>query len=285
MAEDKILVFEDYRDDKRPILAYADLSYDSWFERIWTANQDGVLPDKAAATGSEPAFVSSGRWLWQCRACMTAYQAQQGELGICAEMCGGNWRTIVFPDNQAAIEAELLKQPGYRHISPVRHWLPHMSLSDLEYRTARAEELKAEGVDPITHLSLSTPHLFVANSTLFASQLNSNRATIQELSGRSGRVDVENAVRVKTGTSHTTQPYLHIAQDHLGLPVQGGDPSVTTDGAVTYRSDTDRMRVRSDGDFTDVAFTGDIPKVVILTQTAYDELTPKDANTVYVVSG
>ena len=299
MAGDTILTYSDYRDDPSPLIADCTLPYADWLGAIWKAWQVEDLPADTEDAGAAPVFVNSGRWLWYCPGCLTSYPVEPGERGLCG-MCGAGWFTVTMPADRDAIDAELLKQPGHRAFAPVRAWMPEWGMDVLEARTARAEELKAQGISPIRRLSLSTPHMFVANAVLLASQLNSNRAVLQELAGSDGRVDVEAAMRVAAGATHGTQPYLDLAPSFVGLPVVSTDPT-QSDGQLFYRSDTNRVRYGTDGGFANVPVTP-IPvteggtgattaengraalKIVTISQSDYDDLATPDATTIYVIT-
>ena len=300
MAADTIMTYADYREDPRPALSNADAGYRDWLLGIWADWQDGEPPADSTSAGEAPVMVNGGRWLWLCPGCLAAYPVEPGAPGLCG-ICGSGWYAVTLPADRADIEAELLKQPGHRSHAPVREWRPDWPDGTLEARTAKAHGLQAAGVSPILRLSLTVPHLYVANSVLFASQLNSNRSVLQELAGRDGRVDVENAIQVSLGATHDTQPYLDLAPTFVGLPNVTTDPT-PADGRVIYRSDTDRLRYRRNGAWENVprnpvpvaeggtggttvitARTG--LKIVQVTQAAYDALATPDSETIYIIVG
>ena len=72
-----------------------------------------------------------------------------------------------------------------------------------------------------------------------------------KMQGRSGRIDLENAVRVQTGADEATQPYLDLTQDFVRLPHHTSDPT-GTGGEIIYRSDTGQVRVNEGGTWRDM---------------------------------
>ena len=167
--------------------------------------------------------------------CGGAFAVQPGQPSICC-YCGDEWFDIEFPGDKVEIEAELLKQPGRRMYSPVRSWSPGQTLKDLQVRTEKALELKAQGVRNIRALSIGTTRIWAAGEVLTAGNMNTFiSAILGDLAGRDGRIDLEAAARVKDGTSHTTQPFLDLTQDYVGLPQRSGDPAAAV-GRMYYNT-------------------------------------------------
>ena len=254
MAQDKILTFRDYRAEVYQRLDYIRnidgtyKSYLEWVSFIYALFHDGELPPDLPAirsTSVQP-YVNGGRWIWECGDCESALVVDPGEPSICVQ-CGTEWVDVALPANRADIETELLRQPGFRLGAPIRVWHSGMTFEELQARTVKAAELKAEGVSPVRHLSLPGQRTWATGEVLTAANLNTyQRDPDAALSGRDGRIDAENAIRVKLGTSSTTQPFLDLTQDYLGLPQAGSDPS-SSQGRMHYRTDLERGRLNING--------------------------------------
>ena len=260
MAQDKILVFPDYRNEQYRTLESLKGSEGAWLTyRDWIILQYGIYhdgdtpPDVPAILASVvKAFVDNGRWLWECLDCTSAVAVEPGEPSICV-MCGTDWVDVELPAERAEIEVELLRQPGFRLAAPVRQWVPDMTMEELQARTVRAAELKAQGVSPVRHLSLPSQRTWATGEVLTAANMNTyQRNAVRALSGRDGRIDLENAARIKNGTSHSSQPYLDLTQAYLGLPQAGADPTAGN-GRMHYRTDLNRARVNINGTWESLA--------------------------------
>lgn len=97
---------------------------------------DWHIPTTLAPIGL-PAFVSGGRWLVQCPACLSAqYACEQDARFFCVdclnEHAGGAWVRVVWPKEREAIEAALLERPD-KHSQT---WMPHESVDDLRRQNA-----------------------------------------------------------------------------------------------------------------------------------------------------
>ncbi len=87
----------------------------------------GPLPADDAPVGKPlVAYISIGRWVVDCDICGSAVVADSGFPWFCCTACGsrGEWRPVKFPMNKTAIEAVLLKRPGFRNAAPNRNWRP-----------------------------------------------------------------------------------------------------------------------------------------------------------------
>ena len=222
MANDKILVHSDYRDDPFRILDRAHLDYVPWLEAMHQVHRGQDAPDiPTTRTGQVEALINSGRCLWVCPTCnsvtpvenrlattpvgstgtgatwdLTPTPAHYGPPSICVQ-CGSNWVDVIFPTNRAAIEAELMKQPGHRGFAPVRNWQPRWTLEYLQERTAQANILKAAGMEFIRALSIGTPRLWSVGEILTASNMNTYISNVlEDLAGRNGPVEFEDAIVV-----------------------------------------------------------------------------------------
>ena len=181
-----------------------------------------------------PAFVNHGRWLWQCPDCLTAVQVSidQSEAHPCccpACFCEGFVKPS-FPDNKAAIDAELLKQPGYRWNAPFRNWEPGWSLEYLQERTAKAQALLAAGATHVRAASIGSPRTWSVGELLTAANMNTYIREIQkDLIGTNGPVEFLSAI---VPTSLTTTE-----RNALTAP----------DGTLLYNSTLARLQVRESG--------------------------------------
>ena len=75
---------------------------------------------------------------------------------------------------------------------------------------------------------------------------------MEDLAGRNGRVDFEDALRVKDGTNPTTQPFLDLDESFIGLPLRTSDPAVGQ-GRISYRSDLNEFRANRGGNWETLA--------------------------------
>ena len=163
------------------------------------------LPISFSNPPSAHAQVNNGRWIWQCLDCLSGVLLDTTTwYSICPE-CGNNekWTKIIWPRNRIAIEAELLKQPGFRARAPVRQWKPGWTLQDLEARTAKANELRAAGISPVRALSIGAVNIWVSGEILTASLMNTYiNELFEDLAGRNGTIQLEDALEVNDGAGH-----------------------------------------------------------------------------------
>ena len=148
MPIDKILVWADYSDERRPAFSLpksAMATYRAYLTYLYETNHGEDTPPIPETLESTEIFVNVGRWMWQCQICGGAVPVQPGEPVICYQCGTGGWRMPTFPENRAALEEELLNQPGRRLFSPVRNWRPGWTLEDLQNRTERANAAIAAG--------------------------------------------------------------------------------------------------------------------------------------------
>ena len=152
------------------------------------------------------AEVNAGRWLWRCRDCFGAVLLDRDTIASFCPDCGGGetWRRIIWPDDVPGIEAELLRQPGYRSHAPVRSWLPTWTMDRLRERTARAEALRAAGQDVIRKLSIGTTRTWATGETLTAAHMNLYISNlIDDLAGRDGAIELEDSLVLPAGQAKT----------------------------------------------------------------------------------
>ena len=167
MPKDKILVYHDYQDEPFPRLSNASKDYVSWLRdmhELFRGEQMPNIPDERET--SVKAFVSAGRWLWQCLGCNSAIPAEDrlptselpshyGHPSICPECATQGWVDVVFPRSRRTLEDELLKQPGRRANAPIRDWKLGWKMWDLHQRTTKAQSLLAAGKH-VRSLSVAT---------------------------------------------------------------------------------------------------------------------------------
>ena len=263
MAQDKILTFSDYADEQFDALQDArGKTYREWLAYLFGIFHQGAelppVPDGFASRAF--AYIDAGRWIWECPFCESALPVEVGEPSICVMCASGGWFEIILPDNRVEIEDELLKQPGRRLASPIRYWYPHWTFADIQERTAKAIALIASGENVIRALSIGATRTWTTGEILTAANLNTfNRDVLRDLAGRDGRIDLENAIRVKLGTSHTVQPFAEIADQYIGLPLLTSDP-VAGEGRLTYRSDTNRVRFYDGSQWSNLALDSSLPQ-------------------------
>ena len=227
MANDKVLVHSDYRDDPLKLLDRAHMKYVPWLDAMHQVHRGQDAPDiPITRTGQVEALINSGRCLWVCPTCnsvtpvedrlattpvgstgtgatwdLTPTPAHYGHPSICVQ-CGSDWVDVMFPTNRADIEAELLKQPGHRGFAPVRNWRPGWTIEYLEERTARANGLIAAGVNFVRALSIGTPRLWSVGEILTASNMNTYISDIlDDLKGTNGPIEYTDAIVIDSLTT------------------------------------------------------------------------------------
>jgi len=92
----------------------------------------GVRPPMTTGTEARYARVEHGRWLVDCPDCNNCLFADPDDRRMFCTVClnalhGGGWLPVVFPDDVAAFESELLRRPIEN-----RNWLPGETLDDLK---------------------------------------------------------------------------------------------------------------------------------------------------------
>ena len=208
---DAIYTYRHYGQDNRPRLQFPKrtgrrTTYAQWLAYQYALHHDDELPAAALATEPPPppapAFVNHGRWLWQCPACMTAVQVcddntVDGADLICCPACfSQGFVQPEFPDARAEIEAELLRQPGYRHNAPFRNWEPGWGIDYLQERTAAAQAKIAAGETFIRSASIGTPRTWAVGEILRAADMNTFIREIQkDLIGTNGAVELLHGMR------------------------------------------------------------------------------------------
>ena len=227
MANDKVLVHSDYRDDPLKLLDRAHMDYVPWLDAMHQVHRGQDAPDiPITRTSQVEALINSGRCLWVCPTCnsvtpvedrpattpvgstgtgatwdLTPTPAHYGHPSICVQ-CGSDWVDVMFPTNRAAIEAELMKQPGHRGFAPVRNWQPGWTLEYLQERTTRANVLRAAGVEFVRALSVGTPRLWSVGEILTASNMNTYISDIlDDLKGTNGPIEYTDAIVVDSLTT------------------------------------------------------------------------------------
>ena len=220
MPKDKILVYHDYQDEPFPRLSNASKDYVSWLRdmhELFRGEQMPNIPDERET--SVKAFVSAGRWLWQCLVCNSAIPAEDrlptselpshyGHPSICPECATQGWVDVVFPRSRRTLEDELLKQPGRRANAPIRDWKLGWKMWDLHQRTTKAQSLLAAGKH-VRSLSVATTKAWSVGEVLTAANMNSHVTNpIDDLVGRIGPntgggapVEFENAIVIDSLTT------------------------------------------------------------------------------------
>ncbi len=217
MPSDKILVYHDYLDEPFPRLIGARRDYHSWLGRMYELFQGKQIPNiPAKRKTSVRAFVSAGRWVWQCLGCNSAIPAEDGSKlashyghpSLCPECDSQGWVDVKFPRNRRRIEEELLKQPGHRSNAPIRDWNLEWKLENLQQRTMKAQAMLASGL-PVRALSVANTKMWGVGEILTAANMNSHVTNpIDDLVGRAGSnpggggpVEFENAIVIDSLTT------------------------------------------------------------------------------------
>ena len=240
---DAIYTFADYSDDSRPRIMFPArtgrrTTYTQWLDHQHRFYHNEAIPPPQPGTPRlTPAFVNHGRWLWQCPDCLTAVQVSldQSEAHPCccpACFCEGFVKPS-FPDNKAAIDAELLLQPGYRWNAPFRNWEPGWSLEYLQERTAKAQALLAAGATHVRAASIGSPRTWSVGELLTAANMNTYIREIQkDLIGTNGPVEFLSAIVPESMST--------VQRDALAA----------LDGTLLFNSTLNRLQVRESGAWT-----------------------------------
>ena len=113
-------------------------------------------------------------------------------------------------------------------------------------------------------LSIGATRLWVTGEIPTSANFNNFISDpLEDRAGRNGRIDLEDALRIKHGVDADTQPYLDAHQDYLGLPQRGSDPSGDT-ARLYYHTGRNATRVYLSGRWADLSGEIGIPTGVIL---------------------
>ena len=204
MPNDTILTWSDYAQEPKAALDVprSVQSYRDYIEHFYRLNFGEELPEMTPPLPRTPVLVNVGRWLWQCQACGNAMPVEPNEPLICFECAAGGWMMPEFPTDKAAIEEELLRQPGRRLAAPIRHWLPGQTLEALAERTAKAQEAIARGNPYPRALSIGSTRIWATGEVLSASNMNTFISEVSnDLAGRNGPVELEDALQLDSLTT------------------------------------------------------------------------------------
>ena len=241
MPTDAILTFSDYvvGEAGQPGLELELPEYsrhyvgylEHWYQR--TRNQDLPVIDPTNL-GEAVLEVNAGRWVWQCPGCHNGELVQNEALIICYQCATGSWLVPRWPDNREEIEAELLRQPGYRLSAPIRNWEPGWTMDYLRERTAKAWLLVHQGVKLVRALSIGATRVWVDGEVLPAAQMNLYISDlIDDLAGRNGEQELEDSLRILDGTGSR----------FFGLPggTTGQRPTNPRPGLVRFSKTNNRV--------------------------------------------
>ena len=188
----------------------------------------GGLP---AATGpAVAAFVNCGRWLWQCRDCLTALLAEFGEASSACPVCSVQV-PVVWPPHKQAIEAQLLKVPGHGQRAPLRNWRPGVSIAALKRLVRRTRKLQRQAgrFALLTHASIAPARVWEYRELLSATNMNLHLGgPMDDLAGRNGVIEVEDSVEL-TGVGPVAA-----AARRLALPA--GRPAAPLTAQLVYNT-------------------------------------------------
>ena len=174
-------------------------TYRQWLEYQYRLFHDESLPAAGGSSQAAPVFVNHGRWLWECPGCLTAVQVSEAggvvDLCCCPACFGQAFVQPVFPAERAEIEAELMRQPGYRWNAPFRNWEPGWSLAHLRERTAAAQAKLDAGATYVRSASIGTPRTWSVGEVLTAANMNNFVREIQkDLIGSNGPVEFTDGI-------------------------------------------------------------------------------------------
>ena len=235
MPGDAILTYDDYvvGAEKTPgaevIMPAGPRDYADYLAYYHLQHTGDPLPDVPQAPLPDAVLqVNAGRWVFQCDTCDGGTLVKPDHPVICV-FCGHQWRQPRFPGERAAIEAELLKQPGRRLFAPIRNWKYGWTLAQLQDRTRRANEKVAAGQSLVRALSIGATRVWTAGETLSASNMNLYVSDVaDDLAGRNGVVELENGLRIIAGNGSR----------YLGLPAgaETQRPASPAEGMVRFNS-------------------------------------------------
>ena len=234
-------------DSQIPFTQYLDL----WHQKF--RREDAPpLPDglQAGAVPQAIARINSGRWVWQCGMCLTGIVLDDGAPWVLCCFCSSHgWHRVVWPDNVAEIEAELLLQPGYRTRPSVREWKPGWTMAYLKERTALAKEKLEQGESPVLSLSITGTRVFTVNEILTASNMNGHVSRpIDDLSGDNGIVMLRHALQL-AGLAATRF-----------IDYQAGSAPGSPSPGMQYYSSTLGMRMRHGSSWYNWLRTSDVDR-------------------------
>ena len=238
---DKILVYEDNKKENIPFLyTPKGLSYEDFLRHMYRTLHGGEPPfrPREADAIHIKAFVNAGRWLWSCYICNTAVICSNFTNWSLCPTCGVlEWVLIDYPANKAAIEQELLKQPGFRGHSPIRNWKPEWPFEQLQARTVKAlEEQERLRPQSVRQLSIGSARTWIVGEILTAANMNTFISNVlDDVAGRDGPIQLE---------------------ERLQLYSSAADPGTAVeDGQIYYNSASHKVRVRENGAWVDVDLT------------------------------
>lgn len=204
------------------------------------SDDESAVGTRAGITKTVDAFVNGGRWLWQCQACNSAIYVKEGSPSICPICAFDGWVNVAMPAEKDDIEAELLRQPGFRGHSPIRNWRPGQSLSVLRMRTRVAQRKIAEGVPFPRSLSIGATRTWAVAEILTASNMNTYISDVlDDLAGRNGEAQIEGPIKVNDGSGQ----YLELPT----LTTTQRNALTAADGMMIYNSTTTDVEVRTNG--------------------------------------
>ena len=234
---DTIYTYQDFLEDRPSKLELPKrtgrrTTYRQWLEYQYRLFHDESLPAAGGSSQAAPAFVNHGRWLWECPGCLTAVQVSEAggvvDLCCCPACFGQAFVQPVFPAERAEIEAELMRQPGYRWNAPFRNWEPGWSLAHLRARTAAAQAKLDAGATYVRRASIGTPRTWSVGEVLTAANMNTFVREIQkDLIGSNGTVELLDGLRPGPRTSSEIQAATDVPDGTLYYD--------TTTGQVVYR--------------------------------------------------
>ena len=229
---DAIYTFNNYSEDSQPRLQFPartgrQTTYAQWLDYNYRLHHDTALPAPEDARPLAPTFINHGRWLWLCPACLTAVQVSETTGAVdpcCCPACfSQGFVQPAFPADRAAIEAELMKQPGYRWNAPFRNWEPGWTLAYLQQRTAAAQAQLNAGATYVRAASIGTPRTWSVGEVLTAANMNTYIREIQrDLIGTNGPIELLDALVAANMTTAernrlTAQPGLLLFNSTLNL--------------------------------------------------------------------
>lgn len=110
------------------------MPYIDFLRRTFVASGGrATIPASQTAEGAVAAYVNHSRWIAECPdgcrwAVVASAQTPLFMCGACGNKAvGGKWRTVIFPQDKAAVEFQLLKRAKDEN----RNWIAGERVADL----------------------------------------------------------------------------------------------------------------------------------------------------------
>ena len=244
MARDKILCYEDYRDEVEPVIAmHGKAEYIDFLAYFYRRSLGQDLPEyvDGPATPVVSTQVNAGRWLWQCVACRNAVQVSRDiDRSLCTRCGWQGWVKVQMPNHREEIENELLQQPGFRLNTGFRHWIPSWTLAYLQQRTTIANQYIKSGIPFPRKASIGGARIWAVGEVLSAFNLNTFvSGPIDDLAGRDGPIELESALVLDSFTNATRNALTAEAGMLIHNATTGRNEQYTNEWEPIFNSSTE----------------------------------------------